>query len=320
MQYITQINTNRNKYENVLWRRKMNLKLGINLGFAINKYIEPEVWARIVGEELGLKHVQFVADLLNPFLPKDYIEEQIQRISVSTEKYGIRVDSIFTSAFTRVNHLMHPDQEARKIWLQWFKDLFSIGARLGAKTGGSHFGILTFEAYQDKEKREFLIEEGVKGWQELSFYARELGFESLIFEPMSVPREMGNTIEETLDLLEKVNANSGIPMKVCLDVGHAPHPDQRDPYPWIERFGVCSPVVHLQQTVLHKSQHWPFTPACNEQGIIHPEKVLKALESSGTKEAFLMFEISHREHWDSDFRIVEDLEASVDFWRNYVKD
>ncbi len=111
----------------------MNLTLGINLGFAINKYTEPEEWTRIVGEELGLKHVQFVADLLNPFLPKEYIDNQIERIMLNTGKYGISVDSVFTSAFTRVNHLMHPDKECRKIWLQWFKDLFAIAAWLGAK-------------------------------------------------------------------------------------------------------------------------------------------------------------------------------------------
>ncbi len=296
----------------------MNLKLGINLGFAINKYIEPEEWSRIVGKELNLKHVQFVADLLNPFLPGDYIEDQIERIKCSTEKYGISVDSVFTSSFTRVNHLMHPDKEARRIWLQWFKDLFRIAARLGARTGGSHFGILTFDSYNDGRKREMLIEEGVKGWQELSFYAREQGYESLIFEPMSVPREMANTIEDTMELMQRVNANCGVPMRICLDVGHAPHPDQRDPYPWIEKLGALSPVIHLQQTMLHKSQHWPFIPQYNKQGIIHPEKVLKALEKSGCKDGLLMFEISHREHFDTDFRIVEDLKASVDYWRPYV--
>jgi D-erythrulose 1-phosphate 3-epimerase len=295
----------------------MNLKLGINLGFAVNKYPEPEEWTRIVSEDIGLKHVQFVADLLNPFLPKEYIEGQIDRIKYSTGKYGISVDSVFTSAFTRVNHLMHPDREARKIWLQWFKDLFDISARLGSKTGGSHFGILTFASYNDVKKREMLIEEGVKGWQELSFHAKELGFESLIIEPMSIPRELANTVEETLELMERVNANCGVPMKVCLDVGHAPHPDQRDPYPWLERLGAYSPIIHLQQTVLHKSHHWPFTPECNELGIIHPEKVLESLKKSGAEEALLIFEISHREHRDSDFRIIEDLKASVDYWRPY---
>ncbi len=298
----------------------MKLELGINLGFAINKYLEPEEWARLVGEELNLRHVQLVADILNPFLPKYYIEEQVKRIQESTQKYNVHVDSVFTSTFTRVNHLMHPDKEARKIWLQWFKDLFSIASRLGAKNGGSHFGILTFASYEDKTAREERIEEGVKGWQELSFFAKDIGFDCLIFEPMSVPREMACTIEETLLLMERVNVHCGVPMKICLDVGHAPHPDQRDPYPWIEQLASHAPVIHLQQTVLHKSNHWPFTPEYNDQGIIHPERVLKAIEKSGALQSQLCFEIGHREHWDTDFRIIEDLKASVEYWRLYVMD
>lgn len=296
----------------------MGVKLGINCGFAINRYTEPKEWTRIVREELGLKHVQFVADLLNPFLPKEYIEEQVVLLQQCIKQYDLSVDSVFTSAYTRVNHLMHPDEVVRKIWLQWFKDFFTIGARLGAKNGGSHFGILTFPSYDDEDRRAFLIEEAVKSWQELTFFAKEIGFTCLIFEPMSVPREMANTIEETEALLERVNAHCGIPMKVCLDVGHAPHPDQRDPYPWIERLGGVSPIIHLQQTVLHKSNHWPFTPEYNAQGIIHADKVLQTLEKSGATEALLLFEIGHREHWDSDFRVIEDLKASVDYWKSYV--
>lgn len=298
----------------------MQLKLGINLGFAINRYIEPEVWARIVDEELNLRHVQFVADLLNPFLPQDYIQGQIKRIRAATQQHGISVDGLFTSAYTRVNHLMHPDERAREIWLGWFKGLLDIGAALGAKTAGSHFGILTFASYDDPQRREFLIEEGVRGWQQLSFYAKELGYESLVFEPMSVPREMANTVAETCALLDRVNAHCGVPMKVCLDVGHAPHPGERDPYPWIEQLGAVSPVVHLQQTVLHRSNHAPFTEEHNRTGIITPERVLAALEKSGCKEALLAFEIGHREHYDTDFRILEDLKASVDYWRPYIQE
>ncbi len=296
----------------------MKLKLGINCGFAINRYMEPEEWTRIVGEELDLRYVQFVADLLNPFLPKDFIEEQIEKILIYKEKYNVKVESVFTSAFTRVNHLMHPEAKARKIWLQWFKDFFTIAARLGAKSGGSHFGIMTFPTYRDEKKREEIIREAVKSWQELSWFAKDLGFEYLIFEPMSVPREMGNTIEDSMELMNRVNEDCGVPMRICLDVGHAPHPDQRDPYPWLERLGAYSPIIHLQQTVLHKSNHWPFTDEYNSQGIIHPEKVIATLEKSGAQEALLLFEISHREHWDTDFRVVDDLKASVEYWRPYV--
>ena len=147
----------------------MNLTLGINLGFAINRYIEPEVWSKVVAEDLRLRHVQLVADLMNPFWPEDYLADQTKRIGRASDQYGITVDSMFTSAYTRVNHLMHPDPEARKFWLEWFVRFLEIGAKLGAKTLGSHFGILTVASYGDPNRREFLIEEAVKGWQTLSF-------------------------------------------------------------------------------------------------------------------------------------------------------
>jgi hypothetical protein len=33
-----------------------------------------------------------------------------------------------------------------------------------------------------------------------------------------------------------------------------------------------------------------------------------------------MFEIAHREHYDTEFRIIDDLKESVDYWRKWVKD
>jgi sugar phosphate isomerase/epimerase len=296
----------------------MGYRLGINLGFAINKYIEPEVWPRIVRTDLGLRYVQFVADLLNPFWPADYTAGQVRRIQAAVKEYDVVIESVFTSAFTRVNHLMHPDAEARRFWLDWFKRLLDIGAEFGAKNAGSHFGIMTFDAYHNPDRRARLLDEGVRGWQDLSLYAKEKGYECLIFEPMSVPREMANTIEETKELLDRVNARCGVPLKVCLDVGHAPHPTQRDPYRWIEQLAAVSPVIHLQQTVLHKSNHAPFTAEQNKTGIITREKVLEAARTAGCTDALFAFEISHREHWDTDFRIIQDLKESVEYFRPVI--
>ena len=296
----------------------MKIKLGTNLGFATNRYQEPEVWAKIVRDDLGLSSVQFVADLLNPFLPEEYINAQITRIRESIKRYDLTVDSIFTSTYTRVNHLLNPDKEAREIWLNWLKKMFEIGAKLGCKTGGSHFGIMTFNSFENHY--DYILEEGVKGWQKLSFYAKELGYEKLIFEPMSVPREMGNTIGESKRLMDMVNADCGIPMEVCLDIGHAPHPDERDPYPWIVDLGAVSPIIHIQQTVLHKSNHSPFTEEYNKSGLIQGDLVMEALAKSGCEETILMFEISHREHWDTEFRIIQDLAESANYWRRWVTD
>ncbi len=293
----------------------MDLKLSVNCGFAINRYVEPEVWGRIVGEEFGLSSVQFVADLLNPFLPKDIIKSQIARIKESMRRYGFSVDSIFTSAFTRVNHLVHPDGEIRAVWLKWFGELFEIGAELGATSGGSHFGILTFDIYDDPEKRKKYTEIGIKNWQKLTYRAKELGYECLMFEPMSIPREFAYTVGKTKELMDAVNGDAGVPMRVCLDIGHAPHPDERDCYPWIEALGAYSPVVHLQQTAMNKSNHWPFTDEYNAQGYIDPVKVVDALEKSGCEKTLLTFELSHREHWDTDSDVVKDHKKSIDYWK-----
>jgi len=193
-----------------------------------------------------------------------------------------------------------------------------MGQKFGAKTLGSHFGILTFDGFDNRY--DFLVEEGVKNWQKLTFYAQERGYDSLIFEPMSVPREMAHTIPESQELMDRVNANCGVPMRLCLDVGHAPHPDYRDPYPWIEQLGKYSPIIHIQQTVLHRSNHAPFTEEQNKTGIITGEKMMAAMEKSGLDETLLMFEIGHREHYDTEFKIISDLKESVRYWRQWVKE
>lgn len=297
----------------------LDLKLGINMGFANNKYPEPHVWTRIVAEEMGLKYVQFVADLLNVYLPDDIVQEQTEQIIENADKYGLSITSSFLSSFTRVNHFMHPDAKQRQAWLAWFKKFAAISAKMGAKMTGGHPGILTFSDYDSPAIREERTAEGIKYWQELSWFCKDLGMTCMIFEPMSVPREFANTVEETRELLARLNDGAGLPFKLCLDPGHAPHPNDRDPYRWIRELGSLSPIVHLQQTEAGHSRHWPFTKTYNDIGIIHADKVIEALEASGATEAELIFEIYHREAWSSEFSIIPDHQESVAYWRQYVK-
>lgn len=296
----------------------MAFSLGIDLGFARNRYQEPEVWSRIVREDLDLKNVSLVADIFNPDWPEEYLQKLSVRMQNCLADYDIKVGACFTSSLTRTPHLMHYDEEMRRFYLNWFKKFFQMAAELGCKIGGSHFGIISFTDFDNPERRAFIYEEAIKGWQELSFYVKDLGYEYLVFEPMSVPREMGNTVAECLQLMDAVNANSGVPMRICLDVGHSPHPDERDPYQWIEALGRLSPLVHLQQTTMHRSNHSPFTPEFNATGIIKPEKVLESLKKSGAADSLLAFEISHREHYDTEFRIIDDLKASVNYWKPFI--
>ena len=283
--------------------------LGINTGFAINRYQTPEEWVPFV-RRVGVDVVQLTASLLNPFWGR-YAEDVLERTKDLCQEHGVTVKSVFTDALTRVNHLEHPDSVARGMWFEWFQKLSDFGELLGAKTLGSHFGIKTVGTASNED----LEKEAVTSWQKLSAYVEQKGYEYLLFEPMSVPRENAYSIEDTLRLLDRLNDKPyGVPFRVCLDVGHAPHPQQRDPYLWMEKLAKYSPVVHLQQTVLNESKHWGFT--ADHDGIIDPKTTISTLVTNGLPDdAFFAFELSHKEHWDTEFRVEEDHKKSVETWK-----
>lgn len=301
----------------------MQVSLGINTGFAINRFPEPDDWVAIVADELRLDTVQFTADLLNPFLPADVVAREVDTIRGLCAKKGVRVQTTFTSQFTRVNHLMHPNLEVQRVWIEWFKKFFRVSRDLGAEGAGSHFGIMSVRDNADLAMREKRINQAVDAWRELSDYGAEIGLKYLLFEPMSIPREVAETISATEDILRRCENDFAIPMRACLDVDHgdlqSTDPRDTDPHAWIRAFGTVSPCIHIKQSLRDKGGHYPFTSKYNEQGKIVPEEILATMRESGIQNCTLLLEISHRERWPSDYTVVSDLKESVEFWRPAVE-
>lgn len=294
-------------------------KLGTNLGFAGNRFPEPEEWARIAREELDVDYVQFSADVLDPLWPEKYVRQYLARTRQCLEKYSLVIDSMFSGYFSRRHLLLHPDEGAREMWFEWYKAYIRAAAEVGAKAVGSHFGAMTVRDSQDVDRYTGRVREAVRLWQELSLYAKDHGLSYLFFETMSIQREMADTIEGALELHRQLNEGSAIPIKMCLDVGHAPHPSQRDPYVWMEKLGSRAAIVHLQQTENNHSRHWPFTAEYNALGMIEGERTLAALERSGAEELALHFEIAHRESYEQEKRVVPELKESVQYWRKALQ-
>lgn len=296
--------------------------LGINTGFAVNRYSEPEEWVRIVGEDLGLKVVQFTADMLNADLPGAVIAAQVRRITAACERYGVRITSTFTGAFTRVNHLAHPDPAIRAHWVAWFKRYADISVDLGAQSMGSHFGIFTHRDNLDTAARAERRRQNIDGWHQIGAYAREKGLSFLSWEPMSINREQGETLAETRRLQDDVNVGAPIPIRICLDVDHgdvsSPDPRDTDPYAWLSTFAADSPLVHLKQSSMNKGGHWPFIEQHNREGRIVPTRVLDTLSANGAGATELLLELSFREREPADSTVVEVLKESVAFWRPHV--
>lgn len=292
--------------------------LGTNLCFAINRFPEPHVWAQVVAERMRLKSVQLVSDLLHPFWPEEILARQTEDIRQAVNRYGIEIHSLMTGTFSRTNHLMFPQEDLRTLWFTFFIKFIDLAVALGARAVGSHFGILSVYDVSHVARYNARVQEAIRLWQELSFYAQEKGLEFLFFETMSIPREMGYTISQARSLWEKLNARAGVPIRMCLDVGHAPHPIERDPYAWLEALGAQAPLVHLQQTEAGHSRHWPFTPEYNAQGIVDPQRVLETIAATGIDEVWLGFEILHRERYELESQVIPDHVASVAYWRQYL--
>jgi hypothetical protein len=109
------------------------IRLGINTCFATKRYSEPEEWAKIIGEKLGVREAQFSADLLDPFVPDEVKSEIIARVSQATKENGVTIHSVFTGVGVQPgNLLLHWNEGMRAHAFNWHRGLVDIAAGLGA--------------------------------------------------------------------------------------------------------------------------------------------------------------------------------------------
>jgi D-erythrulose 1-phosphate 3-epimerase len=114
---------------------------GINLSFAVKRWVEPEVWTKLVAEDLEINLVQFSFDLLDPWWDKKLSLPLAKRIRKEAKAHNITVHSAFVglAAYT-YNALLHPEKEGRKAALQWYKNAVDLAAEMGASAVGGPVG------------------------------------------------------------------------------------------------------------------------------------------------------------------------------------
>ncbi len=299
--------------------------LGVNACFAVGRYPEPEEWLEIVGKKFDVRYCQFFSDLIEPRVEETTKERMCKRTREAAQKNNVKMHSVFTGTAPHWCHTpLHPDEGMRKDALRWWESYFRMTPMLGADAVGSLLGSFSKKDVENPERKKLLIDEVIEKWHYLSEVAKDIGLAYIMFEPMSVKREIPSTISETEELYERLNDGASLPIKLCMDVGHGAtcsgKEEDRDPYAWIERFAARTPVIHIQQTDGITSKHWPFTPERNKAGIIVPEKVLEAISRSGAEEVLLVLEIFHSFFEPMEDKIIDDLMTSVEYWRKYVKE
>jgi sugar phosphate isomerase/epimerase len=288
----------------------------------MNRIVEPEELIGVIAQDIGLRRVQLVPEHLDPNWPSTLVLNYVQRFNRACAKHGVRITSMLTGTQIRVNHLAHPDAAVRAHWLAWMKRYMSIAADLGAAGAGTQIGILTFADDRDPRRRAERLKTALDLWRDVAAHAKQAGLSYLLWEPMSVAREFGETIDECRRVHAAANENMPLPFRLNLDVDHgdvtSPNADDRDPYAWLRAMGRESAVIHIKQSSANKGGHWPFTAEHNANGRIIPDKVIAALRDSGSTSNELVFELSFRERNPSDGQAVEAVKESVEFWRGKV--
>jgi D-erythrulose 1-phosphate 3-epimerase len=295
------------------------LHLGINTCFAVKRWPEPEQWVRIVTYELGLDCCQFSLDLADPLLEESATTAYADAVRELAVTHNLFIHSTFTGlAAYSWSQLLHPHLPMREAATRWYERAIDFTARLGAAGMGGHIGAFSVQDALDEERKQMLLRELQIRLAALSHYASNKGLTHLLFENMAVTREWGHSIEEA-EWLTNLDMSGGVPLILCLDVGHpcALHTGTAsdDYLAWFARPWSHPPVVHLQQTDRTGDHHWPFTADYNALGMVRAEPLLQAIEPWLTNgDVFLFLEPIHPFEADDD-TVLDELRASVEYWR-----
>jgi len=300
----------------------MSRELGIATSFAIKRWPDPEDWAYIVRQELGLRVVQFSFDQFDPRSHPDSLAAYADRVRNACEKHGIVIHSTFAGlAVYSHNLLLHPLPEGRRDGLDWFDKAFAMTQALGADATGGPYGGLDLPSFRSAARREEIVglaEEALVGLLER---APGFGIRTFYWEQTPIVREGPVDMAGTLQHLARIDAMrkpGSADFALCLDVGHAISPDaeaeEQDPYRWLARLAPHAPIIHLQQTDGRYDRHWPFTAERNASGIIDGDRVLEAIRRSGATNPLLLIEVGHAFEED-DSTVLRDLQETVTYWK-----
>jgi len=296
--------------------------LGMNNCFAVKRWPMPGDWAKICSKDLGVDIVQFSFDLMDPRTIEPALSGMIAESVDALHETGLTIHSTFTGlAAYSFNLLTHPNLGMRMDALDWYAHAIKVTKRLGVKITGGHVAAQSYPDFTNIDRQRYLENVLVENLQYLSSLAAQEDLEMLLWEPMPLLREPPCTIMDSKILLKRVNEKSKIPIRLAIDTGHqctvGVEGRDNDVYAWLRELASESPVIHVQQTDGKGDRHWPFTEEYNKIGKIKPDKVINAIDETKAKEIYLMLEIIHPFEAEEG-KILEDLKASVNYWKEYV--
>jgi len=301
----------------------MAFRLSLNTNPLVNRFAEPDHLIGAIADDIGIGYIQLTHEFINPAWPARTVHRLTREMARSCAARGVRVTSLMTGPYGRLNHFGHPDEDVRDYYVEWFKGLVDIAADLDCPAVGTQFAILTYRDFDDPARREERLGQALECWRAVADHAARRGLSFLFWEPMSVGRELGHTIGDTSRLQDRLDAAGlAVPLKAMVDIDHgdisSQDPADTDPYAWARTFATRSPIIHIKQSSMNKGSHWPFAARFNENGRIVPQRLLDAIVAGGGHDNELCMEFAFREREPADRHVLSMSRESVEFWRPYV--
>ena len=287
------------------------MELGINLSFALKRWPEPERWAAIVDERLGLHSIQFTLDLSDAWWRQADRAVLARAAKAAADAHGIAMHSaqIGLAGYT-YNGLLHPDATARALARDWWGGSIELAAELGAGAAGGPLGALSAADAAAPARRQSLYAELLEHIHHLADQARRLGLSALLVEPTPLPREIPATIAETQQLLADCS-DSAVPLRLVIDVGHALY---RPLYgegvtleQWLRPLARHIGVLHLQNHDFRSDAHWGWP---DERGSYDPHHLARDAAACGLADVPVFIELFFPFEQD-DAEVLALVESSV---------
>jgi sugar phosphate isomerase/epimerase len=301
----------------------MSLTLSLNTNPLVNRFAAADDLIETVARDLKIRDLQLTHEFINPSWPAPVIRRVTRSFRAALDRTGVRVTSGMTGPYGRLNHFGHPDRDVRRYYVDWFKTFADISADLGAKSVGTQFAIFTFADFDDPQRREDLTQIAIDCWAEVAEHGKSAGLDYVFWEPMSVGREFGHTVAESMALQDRLTAaDMAIPMWMMADIDHgdvtSPNPDDTDPYAWARAVPEVSPIIHIKQSKMDKGGHRPFTAEHNATGRIQPQPLLEAFQQGGAVDNEICLELSFKEREPDDRNVIPAIAESIAFWAPYI--
>jgi sugar phosphate isomerase/epimerase len=267
--------------------------LGINLGFAFKRWPEPERWASIVRDELGLEMVQFTFDLLDPWWPERERRALAEKVRRAVDDHRLTMHSAQLGlAWYTYNGLLHPDPAGRAVAKEWWRRAAQTAAEIGAPAMGGPLGALSVAQAAEHSSWDSRYAALLDDVVAASEAAAEVGLRALLVEPTPLPRELPHSIEQARQLADDLQGRLAVPIRWVIDVGHALyHPlygEQIDLESWLGPLRDDIGLIHLQNHDFQSDSHWGWP---DERGQYDVAAFAQTLRQAGLDEVPVAIEL-----------------------------